>query len=607
MCPNGHRSRIFISEFAYEYLFEFDVKEKSVSLQNTKDQLINLLNDKENKVLALSGKWGTGKSHMWYEVKNASDDPNVKEAFYVSLFGLSAMDQIKSKIVQSALSKSDDPANNWTRQIQTGINALKSINKAFSALDELSFLAVPHILKNKVIVLDDIERKNEKLDINEILGFIDEFTQQHKTRFVLILNNDQLNQNKIWETLREKVIDHELRLSTSPVEAFDIAIELTPSQYAEKIKPLVESCGVTNIRIIRKIIKAVNMILNGHRRLSDDVLSRVLPSIVLLSATHYKGIENGPDFNFVLTYNAYKAVTSNLGNSSKQKNTVTEHDKTQPDWALLLRKLNISSCDEFELTVVEFLLSGLLSTSNVEEIIRNYSLDAKKMKFHKAFNDFQTSFIWDYKLSETELLKKAEFIGKNAKDMSPSMVTNFYNMVSELTSGQSVADAAINKWIDAFQKKQQNEANYPLIFAEELHPKIQEELKAIKIKAQTNTTVYKALETIIRKGAWGTKEEIAMRSASVEDMELIIRNSHVNELKLFILGMIDLCKREQSELHYFGSAMDNFIKACRNIVQDENPASSRLRKLIIRLFNEAQLNDCLSSDQQSAMADDTGL
>ncbi|MBN8749616.1 MAG: NTPase KAP, partial [Variovorax sp.] len=74
-----------------------------MSLQTTKGHLIRLLSDSENRVLALSGRWGTGKSHLWKQVKEASADEAVKSALYVSLFGLADMDQVKLKIVQSAL------------------------------------------------------------------------------------------------------------------------------------------------------------------------------------------------------------------------------------------------------------------------------------------------------------------------------------------------------------------------------------------------------------------------------------------------------------------------------------------------------------------------
>ena len=65
-----------------------------MSLKETKEHLLELLDDAGNKVIALSGKWGTGKTHMWHEVMEESQDEKVKGALYVSLFGLSGIDQV---------------------------------------------------------------------------------------------------------------------------------------------------------------------------------------------------------------------------------------------------------------------------------------------------------------------------------------------------------------------------------------------------------------------------------------------------------------------------------------------------------------------------------
>ena len=170
----------------------------------------------------------------------------------------------------------------------------------------------------KVIVIDDIERKHEKLGIDEVLGFIDEYSKQYGSRFVLVLNDDQLSskdgQEKLWATFREKVIDNEIRLSTSSDEAFSIAIGLAPSVYAAEIKRASVTCGLTNIRIVVKVIRAANQILGGQDLL-ESIQARVIPSIVLFSAIHYRGLTDGPDFKFAL----------NAGN---------------PDWAGFVRDKN---------------------------------------------------------------------------------------------------------------------------------------------------------------------------------------------------------------------------------------------------------------------------
>lgn len=74
-----------------------------MSLARTKEQVKKLLSYTENSVIALSGKWGTGKTHLWKEVQSQSDDINVQNALYVSLFGLSSIEQVKRKLIESSI------------------------------------------------------------------------------------------------------------------------------------------------------------------------------------------------------------------------------------------------------------------------------------------------------------------------------------------------------------------------------------------------------------------------------------------------------------------------------------------------------------------------
>lgn len=103
-----------------------------MSLKSTKEQLIQLLADEDNKVIALSGKWGTSKSYMWHAVKTSAEDDEFKGALYASLFGLSDIGQIKMKLIQSAIpSMKTNPAlwKGSKELAKTGIKALAGIHK----------------------------------------------------------------------------------------------------------------------------------------------------------------------------------------------------------------------------------------------------------------------------------------------------------------------------------------------------------------------------------------------------------------------------------------------------------------------------------------------
>jgi hypothetical protein len=60
-----------------------------------------------------------------------------------------------------------------------GVKAASEHYKALAALNDLNLLFMaPAVLRDIVIVIDDIERKHEKLGIDEVLGFIDEYSKQ---------------------------------------------------------------------------------------------------------------------------------------------------------------------------------------------------------------------------------------------------------------------------------------------------------------------------------------------------------------------------------------------------------------------------------------------
>lgn len=145
-----------------------------MSLARTKEQLIKLLGQADNSVIALSGKWGTGKTHLWNEVKSSSNDDKVKKALYVSLFGLSSIDQVKRKLIETAIPGVESHGGMFDglkNLLRLGVKVGSEHYKALAAINDLNMLLMaPVVLSNGVIVIDDIERKHEKLGIDEVLG-----------------------------------------------------------------------------------------------------------------------------------------------------------------------------------------------------------------------------------------------------------------------------------------------------------------------------------------------------------------------------------------------------------------------------------------------------
>lgn len=195
---------------------------KQMTIEQSKTQLISLIDNVDLKVVALTGAWGTGKTHLWNEIRKESQDPIVAGARYVSLFGLKDINQLKLKVVQSALPVGSDSSSLTEGLMKTwkvSVDALKKVHEGFSALDELALVAVPVALRNRFVVVDDIERKHASLSVDEVLGFVDEYSQNFGTRFLLILNSDRFSaptDSALWAAFREKVVEEELRFTPTP-------------------------------------------------------------------------------------------------------------------------------------------------------------------------------------------------------------------------------------------------------------------------------------------------------------------------------------------------------------------------------------------------------
>jgi hypothetical protein len=563
-----------------------------MSLEKTKAQLIEMLDNSDNNVIALSGKWGAGKTHLWEDVRGGSGDDKVKNSLYVSLFGLSNVDQIKRKLMEVAIPGAEEHGGTVEvvkNMVKVGFKALAEHYKALAAVNDLNLLLMaPVVLREKLIVIDDIERKHEKLGIDEVLGFIDEYSKQFDVRFLLVLNDDQLSQKTeqehLWTTFREKVIDQEIRLATTPEEAFGIAIHIWPSKYEPALRRAVMASGITNIRIIGKIVKAANQILAG-RDLSEAIQARCVPSIALFSAIHYRGLEDGPSFQFAL----------NVGNpdwariSRKEKAEPTEEEKREDRWRMLISELGIHSCDDFEKVLVEFLESGLFVGDQVQAIINRYVSEGQTMEARQNVRAFITKAIWDHRVSETDLVAEAASFPAVAPQLDPYLSTELYDILAGLEGGQAVGTQVIQAWIVAFQGVGGTAPNDENPFGNPLHSDIRAVFDAANAHAQAQATVVDACNHIVEQSGWGTMQEVAMKRATTADFESAIRDMNVESLPKFMRRMIQMRLQRGTYDPHFGNATERFMDACRAIANDPSPESARLAKLMKRLFAKTAL------------------
>ena len=561
-----------------------------MSLAITKSNFEELIDDRDNGVIALSGKWGSGKSHMWREVQNDSTNESIKNALYVSLFGIKDILQLKMKIVQSAVPNSK--TGHVAREVMTSAwressKFLKTLHPGFAAIDEIALLAVPAILRKRVIVIDDIERKHAALSIDEVMGFIDEFTQVYGSRILLILNSDQLDDKVMWDKLREKVIDHEIALETTPQEAFGIAIGEEPSPYAAHIQGAVVTCKISNIRIIQKIIRSVNRLFDGRADLDDEVLQRAVPSTVLMCAIYYRGLEDGPSVDFVLNFNG---VIHAMEERQRPPDANDEEAAKEKRWAELLESLSIRVCDDYEHMVVAFLKSGLRNEAEVKAILDRYVAEKDAFGAEELCRRFYKLNMWHPSLTEAELLVEATAVAQVARALDGYTVSSLHETISELTGGASIANAMLADWLRAFNAVERTEFRHDAESDRRLHSEIKAAFIATERRLHPTPPLIDACLQIA-SDRWDSGERAALQEATPESYEQAIKSLSGDDLKKFMKKNIELYVSRAGYETEFGDAMENFAKACRSICHGND--SPRLSRLLRLLFVHAKVGSVL--------------
>jgi hypothetical protein len=577
-----------------------------MSLAITKTNFEELIADDNNAVIALSGKWGTGKSYLWRAVQKDSGSEAVKKALYISLFGVKDILQLKMKILQSAVP--DSKTGHAAREVITtawkeSSKFLKTLHPGFAALNEIALLAVPAILRNRVIVIDDIERKHATLSIDEVMGFIDEFTQVYGSRIILILNSDQLDDKKLWETLREKVIDHEVALETTPEEAFDIAIANVPSARADEIRRATVLCKISNIRINQKIIRMVERLLGARPSLSNDVLRRVIPSTVLLAAIHYKGLQDGPTLDYVLQFNSVAHAMSRVGRK-KDGHEETDADRLARSWDKLLNELGISSADDFEIQVAAFLKSGLRDASKFDPIFDRYAAEKDRFAAHARYEEFFDTYWWHPGRSEADLLEDAKSLVPMARLLGCYETTNLAAVVAELPGGGPTADQLVAGWLVEFRRNPPTEFSNHNFFNRELHPLIQAEFDGLSARLNPVPSLFDAYAHIVNNSGWGRAQEEALKSATPVAFEAEIKRLLGEDLRLFMAKNVEMHVQRSTYENHFGESSWAFVAACQKICHEN--ANPRLTKTIEMLFKRENMGSLLivyDRPQPQAMPD----
>ena len=190
---------------------------------NVKESLNQFIANKDMHCFLLRGQWGVGKTYAvneWAAQYDGNKDINVIK---LPLFGISSINELNSLALNSSslLNKFISYLKSLNQDVSAGAGPVNVSVPLIGVVANLLKETYPRSKKKKFIfIIDDIERKDFKLSIEEIFGFVDQLPFEN-TKVILISNTDKLigkKDRKSFELFKEKVVQSEFYIDAPEVD-----------------------------------------------------------------------------------------------------------------------------------------------------------------------------------------------------------------------------------------------------------------------------------------------------------------------------------------------------------------------------------------------------
>ncbi|MDH7794834.1 MULTISPECIES: P-loop NTPase fold protein [unclassified Beijerinckia] len=408
-----------------------------MSVELVHEEISRFLSRADPEVLCIRGKWGVGKTYTWSKQLEASQKAgkiDLHRYSYVSLFGVNTLDELKFAIFENVITLNEgikkanletldayvSKLGSW-RKLTRIASSLPVLRNVFTtdATSLISFMTIC----DQIICIDDLERRGQKLDVNDVLGLISYLREQRNCKVVLILNDQQLDGDtkRDFEKNLEKVVDVSVVYEPPPEVSVDIAVAST-DQISKDVRDRCIALGITNIRVMKRVLRFIASIQPLLKNYDPDVLKIAISSIVLFSWSHDQP-EQAPS----LAYLKNKAVDK-FG--LRPKNEVPPEEAA---WNSLLEAYGYTWTDDFDLVLLKGVCDGYFDPErvrNTAQAVHDRIIATKADgSFGEAWNGYHDSFDDN---QEEVLDDLYESFLKNARYITPTNLNGTIKLFKEL-------------------------------------------------------------------------------------------------------------------------------------------------------------------------------
>lgn len=556
-----------------------------MSISVIEEVIKDFISSSTPKILAIKGKWGSGKTYTWNRVLNLNKGAlKEKEYSYLSLFGISTIQELKTSLALSGIpkeligesfdiEKTDDYLGKWTwvglKRLINNVQQIRDSPKWKEVTIPLEVI-IQLANKNKIICIDDLERFNSKtISLEDVLGFISNLKEERGCSIVIIFNEEKLEQGAIYNKYREKIIDVEVEFSLNPEEAFCIVFSPEFSFY-EEVKKNVIHLGITNIRLLKKIQEIIKTLFNLTEGFHGNVHRQIIHTSIILAFCYFEKEDQKPDIEKINGWNHFLI------------NRFIKNSKIEP-WAEMLISYGLSHIDQLDLEICKFIKSGyakdsgfLSEASKLNEVFRNKDL---KDSYFSVWDLFYNSF------NENEDQILGHLTTKFESALEIISLSNLDSLVNLFKTFQRESEA--NQFIEKFFAFHSKEKIIKLYNQEKLLSSFSDPVLLDKIKELTDSTnslisFEQSIEFLLQNRYLDSDHLSPLLNSTVSDFVNFFKLDHGENHRRIIIRLLDL-----QNIH---SSFENENKEISNKVSEALDRISRESRI-----NQLRVKNLLSS------------
>lgn len=464
--------------------------------------ILTLLEDTSFPPLVLlDGAWGEGKTYYTENTLIPELTKQKKDCVFFSLTGLSSISDFKDRLLSTSLLNeqlNSEQGNAIKGMFSTLLSSLggdtggniSSILGGATGLIKESLLSR---IKDKYILIDDLDRVNDKdlcnLIIGECLQLID---SKNDLKFIFIVNNKECKADK---KLKEKVFSGIVKLNRSVSDSIKIAFEDYGwfNTYQHQIFKVIQDKKVKNLRVLKRCSKKINTIyelLKSDNNLDvEKSMYEVINGVVIVSYYHYEEGLNELQIKANSEYSLKKKEKESVKKFLDLQNIryfltdgFISYCVGGSNWNISLNdlgRLPIKACpidtflfknnfdlndDEFNKNL-EILYDYVFSNKHVEFLKwfeacyyydflqQNYFIPDEKLTLSDCFNDLIKEKIFDYsdlkernhrlKINDTESYIYKEYETEKNKHYKEQEQTDNDNLLDRMSESWSKVDILV--------------------------------------------------------------------------------------------------------------------------------------------------------------------